>query len=101
MKIKLQKEGGQPIGEPVNDDRNVLPKILAAANANQFTQLQHLDLYGDTTFNGSQLEAVVREWAQLMPHAHDADARAFLQAVAELLERGKSELHRYVKFIGD
>lgn len=101
MQIQLQNERGQPIGETIIDDRNILPRILVAANAKNFTQLQHLDLYGDTTFNGSQLEVVVREWNQLLPHAHDEDATALLQSVAELLEQGNAEPHRYVKFIGD
>lgn len=101
MNILLQDESGQVIGNPVNDDRNVLPRILAAANANDFTQLQHLDLYGDTTFNRSQLDVLADEWARLMPHAQDEIERSFLSAVADLIMRGRTDVHQYLKFVGD
>lgn len=101
MNIQLQTEKGVVIGQPIMDERNVLPRLLADANADRFVQLGHLDLYGDTTFNNSQLDVVAAEWKLLAPHAQTPDERGFIASVDELIDRARSEPHSYLKFIGD
>ncbi len=101
MYIRLLDELGQDAETAVADDRNVLPRILAAANANDFALLQHLDLYGDTIFNRSQLDVLSEEWSRLMPHAQGEEEQSLLRAVAGLIARGRSDVHQYLKFVGD
>jgi hypothetical protein len=94
VKVELQTENGSAIEAAVIDRNGVVPKIIAA-------HLQHVDLYGDTTFNGSQLTVVSAEWSQLDEYFWGDDERSFLRDVAELIERGRSEVHTYLKFVGD
>lgn len=101
MNIQLQNERGETVGAAVADEHNVLPRLLTAANANKLAQLQHLDLYGDTTFNRSQLDAVADEWARLVPYAANEADRSFLAAVSGMIARGRESIHQYLKFIGD
>lgn len=101
VKIQLQNERGEAVGTAVVDEQNVLSRLLTAANANELTQLQHLDLYGDTTFNRSQLDALADEWARLVPHASSEVERSFLATVGRMITRGREDVHQYLKFIGD
>jgi hypothetical protein len=101
MNVVLQDERGKPLAPAISDERNALPRILAAAGADKFPLLGHLDLYGDTTFNRQQLDAVAQEWSSLMPYARSEDEMSFLRAVRALIERGRGEVHQYMKFIGD
>jgi hypothetical protein len=65
--------------------------------------LRFIDSYGDTVFNGLQMDAFIEEWTRLSDRALDAgpESARFYEAVLAMAERCRSEVHLYLRFIGD
>ena len=101
MTVQLVDERGVGISSPVLDTGNVFPTLLTAASSEKFHQLNHIDLYGQTTFNASQLDVVVQEWDVLARHATSEQQSRLLSEVSELIARARAEVHLFVRFDGD
>jgi hypothetical protein len=61
--------------------------------------LGFIDPYGDTTFNQRQIEALLLELNELRAGNHTLQAAN--TAVREFLNSARTQVHTYVKFIGD
>lgn len=95
--ITLQKENGAQI-EGVADETNMLHRILPHRKDNI---LSGIDWYGDTVFNGQQMEQFLAAWRDLKGGAENPEEAALLSAVEGLAERCANGTHLYLKFIGD
>jgi hypothetical protein len=82
-------------GDSVN-----LERMLNDCRADvSFHYLPFIDFYGDTYFNILQLEPFLAEWSRLRP-VNDVE-RDFLSTVEMLADAVKSDVHLYLKFLGD
>lgn len=95
--ISLQKESGTVI-EGVADDKNLLHKLLPREGG---SLLSGIDWYGDTTFNGLQMNQFLAEWQKLQRLATAEDQALLLGRIQELACRCQSGVHLYLKFAGD
>jgi hypothetical protein len=57
--------------------------------------------YGDTVFNRIQMGRFLREWDAVSSKAVTTEERELVSKVGELALRGRSEVHLYIKFVGD
>ena len=63
--------------------------------------LNEIDLYGNTTFNRLQLRRLIPAWRSLVTGARDAEEELVLSQVLQLALEAQSDVHQYLKFIGD
>jgi hypothetical protein len=95
--ISLQKENGVQI-EGVADHTNVLHRILPQGKDNI---LSGIDWYGDTVFNGQQMERFLAAWRELKAGTENPEEAVLLSAVEGFAERCAAGTHLYLKFVGD
>ena len=95
--ISLQKENGVQI-EGVADHTNVLHRILPQGKDNI---LSGIDWYGDTVFNGQQMERFLAAWRELKAGTENPEEAVLLSAVEGFSERCAAGTHLYLKFVGD
>lgn len=98
LTISLEDEHGEP-HEKVEDDANILHRLLPKADDPSSQVLRFIDWYGDTTFNHLQVPSFLAEWVKLK--ARSADDRILLDRVAALARRVEGTPHLYLKFYGD
>jgi hypothetical protein len=97
ISILRQNENGNTESE--FSDTALLNELFEATEICTGHCLPFIDLYGDTTFNQLQLPVLAQELraaAALAPVL-----RIRLEALAEFVETAASEIHTYVKFVGD
>lgn len=98
--IRLRKENGETL-KSIHEspcEGQVLP-ILAAA---EFPMLGHVDPYGYTIFNRSQMRDIGAEIDRLIGwSAVDEKQEEFLLKVKELCMEGLTRQHRFLWFLGD
>jgi hypothetical protein len=63
--------------------------------------LGSVDPYGNTIFNGLQMERFIQEWDRVMVKAEDKDDKKLLAKVRELAIRCEAEPHTFLRFVGD
>jgi hypothetical protein len=66
-----------------------------------FCLLEGIDPYGDTVFNGLQMKRFINEWDTLENGAKIASQVEKWSAVKRLCLRCQSEVHTYIRFVGD
>jgi len=67
-----------------------------------FPLLAHIDPYGDTIFNGLQMESLSTELKRLLDSGSDPDEkRDFIVSLIDMCAEGVRRPHRYLWFIGD
>jgi hypothetical protein len=98
--VTLQAENGTSFAM-VNDEKNILHRILPDADDPAFQWAGTIDWYGDTVFNARQAQALRQEWARLIVSAGNDEEASLLRNIDELLKRAAEGVHLYVKFIGD
>jgi len=95
--ISLQKENGVQI-EDVADHTNILHRILPQEKGNI---LSGIAWYGDTVFNGQQMEQFLAAWRELKAGTSTPEEVVLISAVEKFAERCAASTHLYLKFIGD
>jgi len=98
--ISLRKENGETLSSIHESppEGQVLP-ILPTA---EFPMLGHVDPYGNTIFNRSQMRDIVAEIDRLVgSSAVDERQEGFLLKVKELCVEGLTRQHRFLWFLGD
>lgn len=98
--IALTNEAGDNL-ELVADDKNVLHKLLPPHQDDSNPMLGSIDWYGDTVFNSIQMRRFIPEWDRLTERASIPEENALVSVVRKLAVRCESEVHVYLKFIGD
>lgn len=94
--IILENESGQAIhqlSKEFNYDE------LDNFSSNNFKILRYIDPYGDTTFNGLQLNDLQKDFEKLQKLIPDQGG--IIEQIIELINESKNEVHTYIKFYGD
>jgi len=108
--IHLRKENGETLNSAheAPDEGQVLPIL----NPAEFPMLGHVDPFGNTIFNRSQMREIVAEIDRLVgepsaggrrigePSVDERQAE-FLLKVKELCAEGLTRQHRFLWFLGD
>jgi hypothetical protein len=97
--ITLQDERGTP-EEKICDTQNLLHRLLTPYQGTE-SSLAEIDWYGNTIFNRIQMPRFLSAWRTLAQEAQTPDEAKLVREIRELAERCESEVHLYLKFIGD
>jgi len=100
LDIELQDENGEML-ESVSDPKNSLKWLLPPNDDHTYPMLASIDPYGDTVFNGLQMVMFLPEWAKASARTTEPEALTVAAKVEKLACRCQSEVHLYLKFIGD
>ncbi|MCI0526739.1 MAG: hypothetical protein L0Y56_04705 [Nitrospira sp.] len=100
INIILEDEHGNPI-EKVEGRIHLIDQFLPTLDNESFQCLRFIDPYGDTVFNGIQMQQFIKEWERIMSMAKTNEERNLLEQVKDLAKKCQSEPHRYLKFYGD
>jgi hypothetical protein len=100
LRVVLQDEEGGEIGE-VEANTHLLDSLLPSHNDKRLQCLRFIDPYGDTIFNGLQMEQFLLEWRELAKNAKSPEDAAVLTQVEHLARRCRETPHLYLKFYGD
>jgi hypothetical protein len=95
--VVLQDENGKMLSEQVCIATNVLSHV----HDTRFTCLRFVDPYGDTIFNRLQMTALLDDLHVLRQNPGNDQHENILSQIETLVQRGQSEPHIYIKFIGD
>jgi hypothetical protein len=82
-----------PVGAALN-------RLLPFGNSS-FPLLGFIDPYGNTIFNGTQMQTFLPEWDALVQGVMNEQDLEFLHKVRAMAERCKAEPHIFLRFIGD
>ena len=66
-----------------------------------FPFLGFIDPYGNTIFNGTQMQVLLPELELLLQRLIDKEESKFLSRIRDMAERCKSQPHIFLRFIGD
>ena len=66
-----------------------------------FPLLGSVDPYGNTIFNGIQMERFIKEWDCVIAKAEDQDDKELLAKVRVMANRCEAEPHTFLRFVGD
>ena len=95
-----QDEHGEELGRL--DDPGVPPELLASEEKLLTSAcLRFIDPYGDTVFNQLQLGQFLIELETLRPGITDLRLRRSLDQLLTFLRPCATQVHRYVKIVGD
>ncbi len=100
LTIQLQDESGE-VEEVVYDIHGYIVERLPLLKDQSFHCLRFIDPYGDTYFNGMQMETFLSEWDHVFGSIEDKEVKELCERVRALAERCKKEVHLYLKFEGD
>ncbi|HYF03519.1 MAG TPA: hypothetical protein VEC36_09090 [Patescibacteria group bacterium] len=67
--------------------------------SNNFTLLQYLNPFGDTTFNSNQIDDLISDLILLKSLKSDNSKK--IEKIIEVAESCKNDVHSYLKFYGD
>ncbi len=96
----LTDEDGEELAR-VDDNSNLLHRLLPSPDDRSYQFLRFIDWYGDTVFNQLQMQPFLDEWARLEAAATIPDDKEFLARIRNLARQGQREPHLYLKFCGD
>jgi hypothetical protein len=97
--ITLQDERGTP-EEKICDTMNLLHRLLTPYQGKE-SVLAEIDWYGNTIFNRMQIPRFLSAWQVLSQQAQTPEEATLVGEIRKLAERCESEVHLYLKFIGD
>jgi len=78
ISIILQDEKGNSI-ERVDDESDILHRLLPNVDDSNYQMLRSIDRYGDTTFNKLQMKSFLNEWDRLQILINDVDENTYLK----------------------
>lgn len=91
--VRIQDERGTPV---VSEDAGISFQTIPSGR--KFRLLHYVDPYGDTYFNGLQMEDFLADWDDLRPEPAEQQQWT---AVRDMAVRCQKEPHLYLRFIGD
>jgi hypothetical protein len=97
--VVLQTIEGKRLDEAV-PPAGALNRLLPFGDAS-FPLLGFVDPYGNTFFNGTQMQVFLLEWDLLARRVIDNEESEFLGRIRGMAERCKSQPHIFLRFIGD
>jgi hypothetical protein len=99
LKIAVQTIDGKKLEEfaPPNAELN---RLLPIGNP-AFPLLRYIDPYGNTFFNGFQMDGLLQELDHIVANATTSEDSEFLSRVRGMAERCKTTPHLFLRFIGD
>jgi len=100
LTVALEGEHGEKLAE-VEDEKNLLHRLLSEDGGTAGICLPFIDWYGDTVFNRLQMKVFRAEWAGLRNRTESEAESDLLAAVDELAGRCEQEPHLYLRFYGD
>ena len=86
MNIVLTDCNGEFV-ERIDDPKNLLHRLLPAADEASDSVLAKIDWYGETYFSHLQIKRFLTEWDQLERHAQSAEKKALIVGVSHLALR--------------
>ena len=97
----LEDEDGESI-QIVGDPKSILSHAsLNGSMESGVICLKYLDPYGDATFNHLQMPHLVEELRNLSNTSRDKELQEHIEKILKLIEKGRKDLHTYIKFYGD
>lgn len=102
MGIELiwEDENGVELGR-VGDPSSLLVKILPNNSEAEYRCLCFVDPYGDAVFNQLQLPVLIQEFERRISFASSPEAQSHVASSLALVKKALSEVHTYVRFLGD
>lgn len=100
ISVALTDENGEEL-ERVDDDGNLLHRLLPSHDDQSYQMLRFIDWYGDTIFNQLQIQPFLDEWARLEAAATTPEQKQLLSRIKGLAQQCLREPHLYLKFYGD
>ena len=101
LMVKLYDEQGAPQGDSVEDPTNILHRLLQEKELTAYPMLSGIDWYGDTIFNGQQMQRFIPEWQSLSSMAKSPEEQQIVGEVLDLARRCKDGIHLFLRFVGD
>ena len=98
--VRLETEGSR-ILDSVEDGSNCIARFLPQLADKSFACIRFIDPYGETVFNGMQIDDFLEEWKRARPLAKTPSQEEAWMAVGRMASRCKDDVHLYLKFIGD
>jgi hypothetical protein len=98
--IRFQNEQGDTI-EEFYDIKNILHRLLPTFDDESFCCLRFIDWYGDTTFNGLQMDLFLAELDRISIKAVGSEEKTMVENIRRLAQKCQDSVHTYLKFIGD
>ena len=100
ISVVLTNEDGEEL-ERLDDDTNLLHRLLPSGDDPSYHHLRFIDWYGDTVFNQLQMEPFLDEWGRLEAAATLPEEKEFLSRVSNLAQQCQREQNLYLRFYGD
>jgi hypothetical protein len=97
--VILENERGEPI-EKLEGKVHLLGKYLPVTDKS-FQCLRFIDHYGDTVFNGPQMEQFSTELQNVMRNAETKEEKDLFKRVLDMAKKCEDHPHHYLKFYGD
>ena len=98
--IRLEDNQGSVI-ETVQDYLGIIDNILVSESRRRNGQLQYIDPYGTTSFNGLQAEALLCELKEAISLVKSKEAVNLLKSLERITRQCSEEPHLFLKFYGD
>jgi hypothetical protein len=96
IEVRLQGEGGEP--KCAADIGISFP--LSTGNTS-YSLLCYIDPYGDTVFNGLQMDVFLSEWERVRDMAETPEQVEAWSSVRDFARKCNEEAHLYLRFRGD
>jgi hypothetical protein len=98
--IRLETERGEQVDE-LQDRDELIAAVIPGIEDIEFHCWRFIDPYGDTVFNGLQMETFLVELDALQRRHSDPRTQASLARLERLARRCRDGVHLYLKFYGD
>ena len=99
INVYLQSVDGKK-EDQVFDLHNSLARVWPVGNSS-FPLLQYIDPYGNTIFNGPQMDQVRKELSLLIEKVTTEEQKTMLRKIDEIAERCQKHPHKFLRFRGD
>jgi hypothetical protein len=97
--IRLEDENGFEKG--FLPETHLLNPLIPNLDDDNFELLGYVDPYGDTIFNWTQAEVLVRDLQRAKAKVTSEEVIQLLDQIIALASRASDEEHLYLKFSGD
>jgi hypothetical protein len=94
--VRLQDERGKPEGAA-----DVGIPFPVPTGDTSYNLLCYIDPYGDTVFNGLQMDVFLSEWERIRGAAQTPEQVEAWTSIRDLARNCREEAHLYLRFIGD
>ncbi len=96
--VAIVSEFGDEV-EVLHDPSDLTSRLAASCDDEASPCLRFIDPYGDTVFNLLQIPLLIQEISESLERITDVQLKQHAQAIIDLAN--KTDIHHYVKFIGE